>query len=171
MDQFYELDTVRDEPLVSITFACETKRTAHVHEYRSARGSARTPDPVKTETMTFDVHASASVEICVSTDARGTLRRIAHHAALDAAQTPAWAGTSVQAWRNRRGCDMDPGTPWSATGPPALSFSVLLDAKDSVVHVSVTDLAAGSKPTDRFLKLEEWRSPDPVPIPGLRLVR
>lgn len=156
-------DLPQDTPLVGLTYSRESKTKAEM--YSSDRsGRAWRPKTEVIETVTFDVPADASVDIRVSTDARGTLRRIVHHAAAKEESAPAWSrrfnapeqvlGYNLQATHD---------VPWAQIFPPALTFVVRIDPKDTLVHVSVTDLKdAKAAVSDRFIKLDDFRNPSPI---------
>lgn len=150
--EYSSLDETRETPLVGLTYSRDAKTTADMH----AGGQPWRPQTTITETVTFDVPADASVEIRVSTDARGTLRRIVSHASSADTGVPAWS-RRVDALERLQ----DPRTvPWTPVSPPALTFSVVIDPKDTLLHVSVTDLKdPRATITDRFIKLSDFRSP------------
>jgi hypothetical protein len=153
-------DLPQDTPLVGLSYSRDSKTTADMY----ARGQPWRPETNVTETMTFDVPADASVEIRVSTDARGTLRRIVHHAVSKEESMPAWS-RRFNAPEQVLGYNLAAthAAPWSKIFPPALTFSVRLEEKDSLVHVSVTDLNdPKAAVSDRFIKLAEFRSPSQI---------
>ena len=145
---YAELDTAGYEPLVSITYAREMKRVAHV-----PAASKRVPEPVVAETLTLDVHSAASVDVTVSTDGRGTLREITYRGKKA-------SGLEPRAWSPAAQVDVfarDATAPWQIVGDPGLTFKVALVAKDAVLHVSVRDLNTGTV-SDQFITLGEWRA-------------
>lgn len=164
--EYSSLDETKDTPLVGVTYSRDAKSVAAIY----SGGRPWRPETKITETVTFDVPANASVEIRVSTDARGTLRRIVSHAAPTAETAPAWTRTGHHDRLMPGVFDVYSTVPWASVSPPALTFSVVIDPKDTLLHVSVTDLKdARATITDRFMKLSDFRSPHEAPQSGRRL--
>jgi hypothetical protein len=142
------LESFSDAPLVNVTYARTTSRVAKINKSPAAAANPsstpRMPQSQTVETLTFEVAVTVSVEVNVATDARGTVQRVVQHKS---------AGTQT------RGLSvLHPfGDVPDKAFPAGLTFTVPIDPKDKIVHVSVTDLD-DQRVMDKFMKLDDWRS-------------